>query len=543
MGDVLVAGAGPVGMMAALELARRGVPVRLIDAADGPATTSRAAAIHARTIEVLDQVGLHEAFEARAVPGRGIAFYADGAELARMDATFTTQATRFEQVWFLDQVITEELLREALAAYGVGIEWGVRLIELTENPEAVTVRLRHPDGRLEEGEVAWLVGADGGHSVVRDQLGVRLAGESSETWLIADAELEFAEPIEHDRIRWIRADGETVMIFPLVGEKRWRLLDTVDVAYDGDPGAVAERFAAKLSRGLGREVTVATPSWVSVFTIQQRAVPVMQSRSGTGRPSRCFLAGDAAHVHSPASGQGMNTGLQDAVNLAWKLAAAARGELPTPLAAALLDSYSAERVPVGQALLSTTQMATALVNFRNSTVDQHLPAVFATLHALPQLLHALNQGFLGGMSGLAIAYPTSPLTVHDGDTTRTGPRPGQRLAQVRQADALDPSWQPVLATLREPDWTLLVAGPETAARSLDAWRRQTWPAPTVHTVDGPAAEQLGLRAAQPAANTPGCGLDNGPEATGWLLVRPDGYVAARGRGPAELDRSLARIAG
>ncbi|GAA3311513.1 FAD-dependent monooxygenase [Streptomyces cinereospinus] len=476
--------------------------MRLIDGADGPATTSRAAAIHARTIEVLDQVGLYEAFEARAVLGRGIAFYADGAELAVMDATFTTQVTRFDQVWFLDQVITEELLREALAAHGVGIEWGVRLTELTEHPEAVTVRLRHADGRLEEGQVAWLVGADGGHSAVRDQLGVRLAGQSSETWLIADAELDFAEPLEHDRIRWVRADGGTVMIFPLVREKRWRLLDTVDVAYDGDPGAVARRFAGKLSRGLGRDVTVAAPSWVSVFTIQQRAVPIMQSRTGTGRPCRCFLAGDAAHVHSPASGQGMNTGLQDAVNLAWKLATAVRGELPTPQAAALLDSYSAERVPVGQALLSTTQMATMLVNLRNATVDEHLPAVFTTLRALPPLFHALNQGFVGGMSGLAIAYPTSPLTVHDSDTTRTGPLPGQRLAQVRHADARDPSWQSVLAALREPDWTLLVAAPEAADRTLDAWQRSAWPAPTVHTVGGPAAEQLGLRGAQPAPTRP-----------------------------------------
>ncbi|MGX6602155.1 FAD-dependent oxidoreductase [Micromonosporaceae bacterium Da 78-11] len=467
MDVVLVAGAGPVGMTAALELARRGVAVRLIDAAEGPATTSRAAAIHARTIEVLDQLGLYESFESRAVPGRGIAFHADGAELASMDATFTTQATRFERVWFLDQVITEELLRQALTAYGVGIEWGVRLIGLTEGPEAVTVRLQHADGSPAEARVGWLVGADGGHSVVRDQLGVRLAGESSETWLIADAELDFAEPLEHDRIRWIRADGETVMIFPLVGEKRWRLLDTVDVDHDGDPGAVADRFAGRLSRGLGREVTVATPSWVSVFTIQQRAVPIMQSHAGTGRPARCFLAGDAAHVHSPASGQGLNTGLQDAVNLAWKLAAVIRDELPTAQAAALLDSYSAERVPVGQALLTTTQMATMLVMLRNATVDEHLPAVFTTLRALPPLFHAVNQGFLGGMSGLTIAYPTSPLTVHDSDTTRTGPKPGQRLAQVRHADAQDPSWEPVLAALREPGWTLLTAVPRTATRPPD----------------------------------------------------------------------------
>ncbi|GGL10532.1 oxygenase [Mangrovihabitans endophyticus] len=534
-----MAGAGPVGMMAALELTRRRVPVRLIDAADGPATTSRAAALHARTIEMLDQVGLFEAFEARAVLGRGIAFYADGTELARMDARFTTQATRFEQVWFIDQVITEEILREALAAQGVEIEWGVRLVDLAEHAGSVTANLRHANGSAEDAEVGWLVGADGGHSVVRDRLGIRLAGTSSETWLIADAELTIAGPMEHDRIRWVRAGGETVMIFPLVGEDRWRLLDTVDVDYDGDADAVAQRFSDKLTRGLGRAVTVATPSWVSVFTIQQRAVRTMQSRPGEGRPSRCFVVGDAAHVHSPASGQGLNTGLQDAVNLAWKLATAARGDRPDPSTAALLATYSAERVPVGQALLSTTRMATMLVGLRNTTVDKNLPAIFEALHALPPLLRGINETFLGGMSGLNIAYPTSPLTVHDSDTARTGPRPGERLAQVRHSDAADPSWQPVLSSLRDPDWTLLIAADQPAVRQLSARIGVTWPTPSICPVGGPAAEQLGLH--REITGTSISETDTDTDTTGWILVRPDGYVAARGRNRVELDGALERI--
>lgn len=136
MADVMVVGAGPVGMMTALELTRRGVTVRLIDAAGGPATTSRAAAIHARSQEVLDQVGLYEAFVARVVHGRGIAFWAEGTELARMDARFTAEATRFEEVWFIDQAITEGLLRDALSARGVTIEWGVRLTGLVEEAES-----------------------------------------------------------------------------------------------------------------------------------------------------------------------------------------------------------------------------------------------------------------------------------------------------------------------------------------------------------------------------------------------------------------------
>ncbi|PZS30780.1 MAG: oxygenase, partial [Pseudonocardiales bacterium] len=230
--DVLVAGAGPVGLMAAYELLRRGVSVRIVDAASGPATTSRAAAVHARTMEVLDQVGLYEAFAARAVHGKGIAFHADGQLLASMDARFTTHATRFDQVWFLDQVITEQLLRDAVTGLGGRIEWGVRLTGFDETDDRLDVTLEHADGHCEQVAVPWLIGADGGHSEVRRRLGITLQGDSSETWLIADADLDFVDPVSHDRIRWVRTDGATTMIFPLVGDRRWRLLDTADVNHD-----------------------------------------------------------------------------------------------------------------------------------------------------------------------------------------------------------------------------------------------------------------------------------------------------------------------
>ena len=509
--EVLIVGAGPVGLMAAHELLRRNVRVRLVDAAAGPATTSRAAAIHARTMEMLDQVGLYEAFAERAVRGTGIAFHADGTELASMDAKFTVHATRFNQVWFLDQVITEQLLRDAVMALGGRIEWNVRLTGLKQHDDGVTATLTHRDGRTEECAVPRLIGADGAHSQVRRELGVHLQGEGSETWLIADAELTFATPMPHDRIRWVRTDGSTTMIFPLVGQRRWRLLDTdgadrfgsVDLTDVTTAEAIARRFADKLTRGLGTEVAVDTPSWISVFTIQQRVVPTMHN-------GRCFLAGDAAHVHSPASGQGLNTGLQDAVNLAWKLAAVIHGEA----APALLDTYSAERVPVGQSLLGSTRMATMLVTLRNPIVDEHLPAVFNVINALPPVLQAMTQGFLGGMSGLGVSYSDSSLTVHDTDTTRPGPRPGQRVAQVRADTAVDAGWQTVLGTLRNTKWALLT-GPD-GAPAAPRWA-------TAQPVGGIAAQDLGLTGGS------------------WLLVRPDGYVAARGNGQTQLEDAVRRM--
>jgi NADPH-dependent dioxygenase len=506
--DALVVGAGPVGLMAAHELLRRGVSVRLVDAATGPATTSRAAVIHPRTMETLDQAGLYEEFNARAVQGRGTAFDADGKQLASMDSSFTTYPTRFNKMLLLDQVITEQLLRTAVERLGGRVEWGVRLAAIEQDSGTVRATLQR-NGTTENVSVPWLVGCDGGHSTVRHQIGLGMKGESTETWLVADAEITFARLVEHDRIRWIRADGTSMMLFPLVGDRRWRLLDTVDVDYVGDDAAVAERFGRKLSRGLGIQSHVECPTWVSVFTIQQRAAPVMQS-------GHCFLAGDAAHVHSPASGQGLNTGVQDAFNLAWKLAAVINGQAT----AELLDTYSVERVPVAKALLKSTRMATRLVELRSAVVDEHLPAVFEIVNAWPPIFEALNQALFGSMSGLGIAYPTSPLTVPDTDTLRPGPVPGQRLVQVRHPEADTAGWKKLFDALRDPTWLLITSATGPAAGgltpSLPGLARDC-------QVDRPAADTLGL--------------DN----DGWVLVRPDGYLAARGYGQDQLDHAYHRL--
>jgi len=326
--------------MTAYELLRRGVSVRLIDAADGPATTSRAASIHARTMEVLDQAGLYETFASRAVQVTGMTLHADGEVLALLNTVFR-QATRFNKVLFLNQVFIEELLRDAVIAAGGQIEWGVRLTSLTERTDCVDVTLAHTEGRGERVSVPWLVGTDGGHSQVRRELGITLQGSGSETWLIADAELDFTDPVSHDRIRWVRADGGTAMIFPLVGDRCWRLLDTVDVDYDGDSDTVARRFATKLTRGWAPR---------SLWTLRHgcRCSPSNSVRcpqcsrataSWPGTPRMCTPRPAAKAEHRDA----------DAFNLAWKLASVIMNKADP----VLLDTYSAERVPVGQALCRT----------------------------------------------------------------------------------------------------------------------------------------------------------------------------------------------
>ena len=194
--QVLIAGAGPVGLTAAYELARHGVRVRVVDAADGPATTSRALATHARTLETYDQMGVLPEMMARGRRIQAFTMHRNGRMLARMGADYSQLPTRFPLTLMIDQALTEKVLREAAAVRGVRVEWGVRLEAFGQDDSAVHVTLRRADGTVELFEVPWLVGCDGGHSTVRKLLGLPLIGDSSETWLIADAVVDTPLPQE-----------------------------------------------------------------------------------------------------------------------------------------------------------------------------------------------------------------------------------------------------------------------------------------------------------------------------------------------------------
>jgi NADPH-dependent dioxygenase len=310
------------------------------------------------------------------------------------------------------------------------------------------------------------------------------------------------------------------MLFPFPEPGKWRLLDTSGEGDAEDPAQIARQFSTKLSQALGHDTLVEIPSWTSKFTIQQRAVPSMSV-------GRCFVSGDAAHVHSPASGQGLNTGVQDAYNLAWKLAMVINGHAN----ATLLDTYDAERVPIGQALLASTGavMNTAMVD--TTTADtQNADSAFAR-----QLIR--------NMSGLAIAYPDSPLTVLDGESDE-GPRPGQRLTQISALDAQSPGWISLREQLRSPAWHLIVVAgdrpgdarqPKSATETapLPAWLETVTISPTRPENDDHSVWDRDGRVSDTLAVTDG----------DWILVRPDGYLSARGSGDTRLRAALHRLPG
>lgn len=475
--DVLVVGAGPVGLLAASELLRHGARVRIIDALPAPTTTSRALATHGRTLEIYDQLGLLDEVLRRGQRCTAFVRHLAGAAPLRFDFGYSDVPTRYEFTLMIDQTLTEEVLRGHLARLGGRIEWNTRLESVGQHPDRVRAVLTGADGTTTV-DVPWLVGCDGAHSTVRKDLGIPLAGESTRTWLVADAEVD----IDLDRTAGhllFGDDGGASLMFAYAAPGRWRLVDMTSASDGGTTAEVVARFERRLSTATGQHVVVREPSWVSTFTIQQRAVPTMRSR-------RCFVAGDAAHVHSPAGGQGLNTGLQEAFNLGWKLAAVVRGRADERL----LDSYSYERVPVGQALLASTAAITDYV--MNADDELHTAARMANT----------GREIIGTVQATSITYHDSPLTAPN--RLDAPPRPGERVTRVTADRAGTAGWQRLLARLREPTWTLLrLAMPGTAAPH-PAWLS------TMDITDPVLAADLGA-----------------PDG-GWLLIRPDGYLAARG---------------
>ncbi|MFI8931155.1 FAD-dependent monooxygenase [Streptomyces sp. NPDC053474] len=513
---VLVVGAGPVGLTLAHELARRDVPVRVVDRAPGPAVTSRALAVHARTLEVCDQMGVLDALLPRGRKVEHFTVHLRGRTLVRFDTDYSAMPTRYPFSLMVDQVVTEQVLRERLSALGVEVEWGVGLDSFTPGDDRVEACLGTPGGGTETVTVPWLVGADGAHSTVRKSLGLRLVGDATETWLNADVESDVDLPGDSNHL--LHTGKGTLLLVPFPERGKWRVVDTQDIGGADDPEAVRGRLARKISTAVGRPVEVAAPTWISVFTVQQRMIDAM-------RVGRCFVAGDAAHVHSPASGQGMNAGIQDAYNLAWKLADVVRGHAQERL----LDSYSAERVPIGERLLGSTRVATALVALRNALGPLLLPVGLGTVRRLAPLKRKLERKMIRGFCGLTVAYPDSPLTLPDPAAAVGAPAPGQRVGCTERAHRDEPGWTGLCAELRDPRWTLLASADAGRATDDDLLRDLASRYGTAVSVRcaGSAGERAGGVVPLPdhsGALRRQLGLKDGY----FALIRPDGHLAARG---------------
>ncbi|SEM00407.1 FAD-dependent monooxygenase [Streptacidiphilus jiangxiensis] len=487
---ILVVGAGPVGLAVAGELARRDVPVRVVDVLAAPTTESRAIVVHARTLEMLERVGVLDEIVDSGIKATGVEMHASGRTIARVELDIVDSPYPYSVV--TAQTETERILRENLAKHGVQVERGLTLVALEQDDSGVRATLRDADGREETVAASWLVGADGAHSAVRHLIGSALQGSfHGERFLMGDVHAG------HDfdprsMYTFFSAHDGPLMVFPMKGD-RMRLIAQIPTASTDE---ASQEWLQRITdeRAAGR-IRIHDALWLTCFEIRHAQVP--QYRSG-----RVFLAGDAAHIHSPAGGQGMNTGLQDAFNLGWKLAAAHAGTASETL----LDSYHAERHPVAARVIEFSTRLTHLSTLANPLAQGLRNALLHTATGLGPARQALADE----TEEVRVAYHDSPAVVPP--AAHADITPGDHLPDVAGTDLrrlLSAETGPVLVTLGGPH-----ALP--AAVRLPGVR-QVLVAATSAPVDGfdvVAADPEGRAAAR-------FGL-----ASGRILVRPDGYVGA-----------------
>ncbi|TRW82432.1 2-polyprenyl-6-methoxyphenol hydroxylase [Mycolicibacterium sp. 018/SC-01/001] len=482
---VLVVGAGPTGLAAALELSRLGVDVRIVDRAPCPATESRALAVQARTLELLRVRGVGLDMVPLGNQVRAAALHAGGRTIARVELNRMPSA--FNGILMLAQSETERLLAQHLD--GVKVERGVEVVSVRDavGAQSVSVTLRSADGEEERVEADYVIAADGPHSTLRRALGVPFPGRTlPHDYVLADLHIDGAMPANQVSI-FLARDG-FVAVFPMEhGRFRMMATDPDGVLTGRGAAPTVDQMQELYDRTVDVPARLHGLNWSSQFRINSRVVP--QLRSG-----KVLFGGDAAHVHSPAGGQGMNLGIQDMINLSWKLAMVLDGRARPEL----LDTYSSERRPVIRKVLRFTEIGTRIFNSTNPVV--HALRIRMAPRALAR--DAVQDAAASMFGQLSAGYRGGALS--DGAGGVGALRAGDRVPDVDgRYDALD------LGALT------LFAGADAGA-VVDVVR--AW--------DGVVSVREGhIR-----------------ESGSWLLVRPDGYLAAAG-GPDDadaLDRWLRR---
>ncbi|SFJ62616.1 2-polyprenyl-6-methoxyphenol hydroxylase [Amycolatopsis sacchari] len=438
MTDVLIAGAGPTGLWLAAELRLQGVAVTVLEARRERSPHSKALTLHPRTLEIFAMRGIADRFTTAGLPVPTGHF---GALENRLD--FAVLDTPFPYTLFLPQVRTEELLEEHARALGADIRWGHRVTGLAQDADGVTVEVEGGE-RL---HAQYVVGCDGTRSTVRQAAGIGFPGTDATVWgWLGDVVLDEppAQPVN------VAGEDGGVMLVPLPGGIS-RIVGHTPEDQGAHPGELTfDELRAKTTRVLGTDFGMRDPHWLSRFGNATRQA--VRYRSG-----RVFLAGDAAHMHFPAGGVGLNVGVQDATNLGWKLAAAVHGTAED----GLLDSYHAERHPVGAALLEHTRAQTALMT-AYTPEGRALRSVLSGLIAeVPELSRVLAER----LAALDVAYPSAdpgahPLTgtrapdlaLTDGSNLLSLLRSGEpvRLDGIQLVGA-PPQWAGVRSALVRPD--------------------------------------------------------------------------------------------
>ncbi|MGQ0639773.1 MAG: FAD-dependent monooxygenase [Gemmatimonadaceae bacterium] len=526
--DVLIVGAGPTGLTLAAQLETFGTRFRIVDRVSDRVHESRALGVQARSLEILQRFGLGDALVALGNKSAAVTIHVEGRVVPPVSLSdFGVQDTRFPYILFVSQAETERLLTEHLAARGVTIERQVELLQFSEKSSGMSCVLRDTAGRTEHVDARYLVGCDGAHSTVRKGANIAFEGDAYlQDFMLGDVEAAAAPNVAlaTDSIHPFVGGSGIALFFPLGHPASWRVIAmsargamyarSMRVSNDGPQAGVLslEELQEAIDGATGGAVRVHAPVWLTHFRLHHR-----QARNY--RRGRVFVAGDAAHIHSPVGAQGMNTGIQDAWNLGWKLALVTRRVADERL----LDTYEAERWPVGRILLRYTDRAFSMI-VRSLTPNAFASWLRRTVpsRVIPLVLGSrrLRTAAFRFVSELDIRYRRSPAAQEGRPRIRGGPRAGDRLPDAPLVVNGLATW--LQAEVVGPHYSLLLCG---SAGEWDLAPIRAFAAPD----DVLVVRYLTSRAAANAiVDVRGDALRMlGVAACAVYLVRPDGHVAYR----------------
>ncbi|HUR99636.1 MAG TPA: FAD-dependent monooxygenase [Pyrinomonadaceae bacterium] len=403
--DVIIIGAGPTGLALACQLIRYGIDFVIIDSKETTTAHSKAIGVQARTLEIYEQIGLADklvdigwkAEKARMIVGGQVRGEVDFSDIGR-------GMSAYPYVLIVEQGKHENVIYEFIRSNGRDVRWRTELQSFSQDAEGVTAVVKNATGQTETVEAKFLIGCDGAKSPVRHGLGLKFEGSTFERmFYVADVQIDWQ--FENDALMVFLMKNNLLAFFPMVGDKRWRIVGTFPEEFAKDEGDVLyAEIEEQIKRDAELELDITNVNWFSTYKVHTRHVNKFSE-------GRCFLAGDAAHIHTPAGAQGMNTGIQDGYNLAWKLAMVLRGADEK----AILDSYNEERLENAENLLKTTDRFFNLVASPEPVLSYLRTHVFPYIAGAAFSMDAVKKFVFPRISQIGINYRHSVMTEHGDD--------------------------------------------------------------------------------------------------------------------------------
>ena len=403
--DVIIVGAGPTGLSLACQLTRHGIDFVAIEKNPGVTPFSKAVGVHARTLEIYEQMDLAQPAVSQGTIAGKVRLLEGGEVRGEVDLSNVGEGlSAYPYMLVLEQSKNERLLYDFLRDNGRDVLWQTELVSFTQSGEGVSAQVKKADGTTLTIDGKYLVGCDGPRSLVRHTLGLSFEGSTFERiFYIADVEMEWK--YSHDALNVCLTQNSVVAFFPLRGENRYRIVGAFPEGMERDESEIVyEEIERRIKEETEIPLDITKVQWFSTYKVHSRRV----QRFSEGR---CFLAGDSAHIHTPAGGQGMNTGIQDAYNLAWKLATVLKGHAN----ARILDTYNPERVENAKRLLETTDRMFNLAAGTDWLLNIIRTTIFPPLAKYILGLEAVKKRFFPLISQIGISYPDSALSQHGDD--------------------------------------------------------------------------------------------------------------------------------